>query len=307
MYHPMMAVSAEELENLFGATLNQSSFLQNRQNLIELSGGLTNRNIKVETDHGDFVARISSNESSLLSIDRDNEFHNSKIASDNGIGAPVFDYHANLGLLVIGFLPGRTYEGIDIANNATRVAQSVRQLHSAPAFKLDFDMFQIQQRYLSIVTERGFRLPGGYGDFLKAKEDLHTALIRTDTGKVPCNNDLLPANFIDDGSKIWLIDYEYSGNNDPCFELGNIWSESGQEAEVLHQLIRGYFGEDRTDKFARAWLFSTLAKYGWTLWASIQDSISEIDFDFWQWGMEKYQDVQRDFGSKYFYEQLANL
>ena len=307
MYHPMMAVSAEELENLFGATLNQSSFLQNRQNLIELSGGLTNRNIKVETDHGDFVARISSNESSLLSIDRDNEFHNSKIASDNGIGAPVFDYHANLGLLVIGFLPGRTYEGVDIANNATRVAQSVRQLHSAPAFKLDFDMFQIQQRYLSIVTERGFRLPEGYGDFLKAKEDLHTALIRTDTGKVPCNNDLLPANFIDDGSKIWLIDYEYSGNNDPCFELGNIWSESGQESEVLHELIRGYFGEDRKDKFARAWLFSTLAKYGWTLWASIQDSISEIDFDFWQWGMEKYQDVQRDFGSKYFYEQLANL
>ena len=307
MYHPVMAVSAIELENLFGDTLNQSEFLRTRKNLIELSGGLTNRNIKVETDHGDFVARISSNESSLLSIDRNNEFYNSKIASEVGIGAPVYEYKAEYGLLVIGFLPGRTYEGTDVAENALRIAHSVKQLHSAPAFKLDFDMFQIQRRYLEIVTERGFRIPDGYADFLKAKEDLQVALRRTDTGKVPCNNDLLPANFIDDGQKIWLIDYEYSGNNDPCFELGNIWSESGQEIGVLHELIKGYYGIDRPDKFARAWLFSVLAKYGWTLWASIQDSISEIDFDFWSWGMQKYDDVKRDFGAKEFYRQLSNL
>lgn len=307
MYHPAMAVSAAELENLFGETLDHSKFLRGRKNLIELSGGLTNRNIKVETEHGDFVARISSNESSLLSIDRDNEFQNSKLASEIGVGAPVFDYQAEFGLLVIGFLPGRTYEGSDVAQNAKRIAESVKKLHSAPPFKLDFDMFQIQQRYYEIVTNRGFRLPEGYSDFLKAKEDLQKAFTRTDTGKVPCNNDLLPANFIDDGAKVWLIDYEYSGNNDPCFELGNIWSESGQEIDVLHQLISGYYGSDKPEKFARAWLFSVLAKYGWTLWASIQDSISEIDFDFWSWGMQKYEDVQRDFGSTEFYRQISNL
>ena len=307
MYHPAMAVSAAELEKLFGDTLNQSEFLNGRSNLIELSGGLTNRNLKVETPNGDFVARISSNESSLLSIDRDNEFNNSKLAASVEIGAPVYDYKAEFGLLVIGFLPGKTYTGSDVAENADRIAASVKQLHSAPKFKLDFDMFQIQARYLSIVTDRGFRLPEGYASFIKAKDDLHLALTKTDTGKVPCNNDLLPANFIDDGQKIWLIDYEYSGNNDPCFELGNIWSESGQDIEVLHQLIRGYYGSERKDKFARAWLFSVLAKYGWTLWASIQDSISEINFDFWEWGMLKYEDVQRDFGSKYFYEQMNNL
>ena len=307
MYHPAMAVSATELESLFGDTLNQSEFLRARKNLIELSGGLTNRNIKVETENGDFVARISSNESSLLSIDRSNEFYNSKIASEVGIGAPVYDYKAEFGLLVIGFLPGKTYDGVDVAQNALRIAESVKTLHSAPAFKLDFDMFQIQKRYLEIVTERGFRLPDGYGEFLKAKEDLQSALSKTDTGKVPCNNDLLPANFIDDGQKVWLIDYEYSGNNDPCFELGNIWSESGQEIEVLHQLIKGYYGSDRSEKFARAWLFSVLAKYGWTLWASIQNSISDLDFDFWSWGMLKYEDVKRDFGSKEFYKQISNL
>lgn len=302
-----MALSAIELEREFGQTLDASSFLQGRTNLVELSGGLTNRNIKVETDHGDYVARISSNESGLLSIDRNNEFNNSKIAAEAGIGAPIYDYKAELGLLVIGFLPGKTFDGVDVANNALRIAESVKKLHSAKPFLLDFDMFQIQQRYLDLVIDRGFRLPEGYLEFAKVKEDLQRALRQTDSGKVPCNNDLLPANFIDDGQMIWLIDYEYSGNNDPCFELGNIWSESGQDIEVLHQLIRGYYGSDRSDKFARAWLFATLAKYGWTLWASIQNSISEIDFDFWQWGMLKYDDVKRDFGSKYFYQLLNDL
>ena len=302
-----MALSAIELEREFGQTLNASSFLQGRTNLVELSGGLTNRNIKVETDHGDYVARISSNESGLLSIDRNNEFNNSKIAAEAGIGAPIYDYKAELGLLVIGFLPGKTFDGVDVANNALRIAESVKKLHSAKPFLLDFDMFQIQQRYLDLVIDRGFRLPEGYLEFAKVKEDLQRALRQTDSGKVPCNNDLLPANFIDDGQMIWLIDYEYSGNNDPCFELGNIWSESGQDIEVLHQLIRGYYGSDRSDKFARAWLFASLAKYGWTLWASIQNSISEIDFDFWQWGMLKYDDVKRDFGSKYFYQLLNDL
>lgn len=302
-----MAMSAIELEKEFGSTLNQSTFLHGRKNLIELSGGLTNRNIRVETDHGNYVARISSNESALLSIDRNNEFHNSKVASEAEVGAPVFDYKAEFGLLVIGFLPGKTYDGVDVAKNAGRIAKSVKQLHSAKPFLLDFDMFQIQQNYLNIVTERGFRLPDGYLNFAKAKNDLQEALTKTDTGKVPCNNDLLPANFIDDGEKIWLIDYEYSGNNDPCFELGNIWSESGQDISVLHELISGYYGSDRKDKYARAWLFASLAKYGWTLWASIQNSISDIDFDFWDWGMQKYEDVQRDFGSKNFYELINQL
>jgi len=302
-----MAMSAVELEKEFGERLNTSSYLHNRKNLTELSGGLTNRNIKVETDHGDYVARISSNESSLLSIDRDNEFFNSKVAASAGIGAPVYDYRPEHGLLVIGFLQGKTFDTQDVAKNAFRIAQSVKQLHSAPAFKLDFDMFKIQQNYLRIVTERKFRIPDGYLDFAKVKDDLQMGFAKTDSGKVPCNNDLLPANFIDDGQKIWLIDYEYSGNNDPCFELGNIWSESGQPIEVLHELITGYYGSFRQDKFARAWLFASLAKYGWTLWASIQDSMSEIDFDFWEWGMLKYEDVKRDFGSDYFYELLNQL
>ena len=87
---------------------------------------------------------------------------------------------------------------------------------------------------------------------------------------VPCNNDLLAANFVDDGDRLWLIDYEYGGNNDPCFELGNIWSESLLTLEHLEVLVDSYYGEHLRHKVARARLLGLMARYGWTLWASIQ-------------------------------------
>lgn len=307
MYPFVMSLSATQLEQSFGALLDQVPRLRDRSEISELSGGLTNRNLKVSTDSGIYVARISSNESSLLSINREAEYRNSIIAADAGVGAPVYDYLPGAGLLVIGFLTGQTYDAKEVAANLPRIAQSIKTLHQAKPFVRDFDMFEIQKSYLSIVKERRFKIPERYDELAKYGHELFMAFRDTDEGKVPCNNDLLAANFIDDGSKIWLIDYEYSGNNDPCFELGNLWSESFLPIDALRELVTAYYGEDRPDKFARAWLFSVFAKYGWTLWASIQDGISELDFDFWAWGMKKYSDVLRDFGSDFYYEQLANL
>jgi thiamine kinase-like enzyme len=290
--------------NRFNDLLNQVPRLQIRDEVSELSGGLTNRNLKVITPAGDYVARISSNKSALLSIDRRAEYENSKIAAKVGVGAPVYDFLPEFGLLVIGFLPGKTFTAQDVAENLPRIAKSVKRLHSAPKFVSDFDMFVIQQNYLKIVTERKFRLPDNYLTYAPALAQMKQALAVLDEGKVACNNDLLAANFIDDGNQIWLIDYEYSGNNDPCFELGNIYSESVLSYEQLIELVDSYYGSHRPEKVARAWLFALLARYGWTLWASIQDSISDIDFDFWDWGMQKYEVAKSDFSSKQFKDAL---
>lgn len=105
------------------------------------------------------------------------------------------------GLLVIGFLEGKTFDSSDVANNLTRIAQSCRLLHSAKPFVRDFDMFVIQQNYLKIVTESGFKLPNKYLDYAGHINKMKKALAVLDEGKVACNNDLLPANFIDDGKK----------------------------------------------------------------------------------------------------------
>jgi len=293
--------------NGFNDLLNLVPRLQVRDNVSELSGGLTNINLKVSTPTGDYVARISSNKSSLLSIDRQAEFENSKIAAQIGIGAPIYDFLPDFGLLVIGYLPGRTFTASDVATNLARVAKSVKKLHSAKPFVRDFDMFEIQQNYLNIVTQRGFKLPEKYQDYAEHLNQMKAALAVLDEGKVSCNNDLLAANFIDDGDQIWLIDYEYSGNNDACFELGNIYSESELSYEQLVELVDNYYGKHRPEKVARAWLFALLARYGWSLWASIQNSISEIDFDFWAWGMQKYERACLDFTSTQFKSALTQV
>ena len=168
-------------------------------------------------------------------------------------------------------------------------------------------MFDIQRRYRAVVAERGIRIPAGYDDLMDKFDAMARALAVRDEGTVPCNNDLLAANFIDDGDKIWLIDYEYSGNNDACFELGNIWGECQLTDEALAVLIAEYYGRPLRNKIARAMLLGLAGKYGWTLWGAIQAAVSPIDFDFWSWAMERYEGVSAGFASAGFGQLLEDV
>jgi thiamine kinase-like enzyme len=307
MYPEAVTDSISLLEEEYGSLLDEVSILTPRPTITELSGGLTNKNLLIVNEHGKSVARISSNSSSLLSIDRESEFQNSKIAAEVGIAPQVLDYLPGRGLLVIKYIEGQTCTAHDVESNLDRIAASCRLLHSAKRFTRDFDMFEIQKNYLTIVQDRGFRLPSRYLDYQSKMAEMRRALSVMDEGTVPCNNDLLPGNFIDDGKQIWIIDYEYSGNNDACFELGNIWAESFLPLERLEELVTAYYGQSRPEKFARAWLFALAAKYGWTLWASIQDSVSTLEFDFWSWGMEKYDLAEKEFSGDMFSSMLQQV
>jgi thiamine kinase-like enzyme len=264
----------------------------------ELPGGLTNRNYQVTTPDGSYVARISSAGSELLAIDRDCEHRNSVRAAAAGAGPPVIEYRPQDSLLIIGYIRGQTFgrQDVAVAGNLTRIAQACRLLHEGERFGNDFDMFAIQQRYLSAARSRGFRIPAGYEDLLPYFDRARAALAASGReGTVPCNNDLLPANFIDDGERIWLIDYEYSGNNDACFELGNIWAEAHLTLDALADLVTAYYRKPRRDKIARAQLLGLVGMYGWTLWGAIQQAVSPIDFDFWSWGMERFEGAAAGF------------
>jgi len=265
--------------------------------VTELPGGLTNRNYKVTTPAGAFVARVSSGGSELLAIDRDNEYRNSVSAAAAGAGAPVIEYRPQDSLLVVGYIEGRTFEAADVAaaENIPRIAQACRRLHSGGRFGNDFDMFDIQRRYLSVARSRGFRIPAGYDDLLPQFSAAEKALAVRATKTVPCNNDLLAANFIDDGDRLWLIDYELSGNNDACFELGNIGAESHLSNEALAALVTAYYGRPRRSAIARARLLGLVGMYGWTLWGAIQNAASPIDFDFWSWAMERFDGAAAGF------------
>jgi thiamine kinase-like enzyme len=278
---------------------------QEQRILQRIDGGLTNVNVKVtwgSQHQRTVIARISTEDSALLAIDRDAEHTNSLAAARIGVAPAVVCRSAAAGVLVVEWVPGRTFTAADVRDDANlpRIAEICRQLHAGPRFASDFDMFQVQRRYLNIVTERGFRLPPGYLDLLPAFESIGRALAIHAEPTVPCHNDLLAENLIDDGSRLWLIDFEYAGNNDAGFELGNLASESGLTLAQLTELVRLYRGRSDRVLVARARLLALASKYGWTLWASIQDGVSSVDFDFWTWGLEKYERAVAEFASSDF-------
>jgi len=269
--------------------------------VAELPGGLTNHNLRVTaTDDGpplDVVVRCSSSDPGLLGIDRDAEHANTAHAAEAGVGAPVLEYRPDLGMLVIGYLSGKALVDQDFADAGVmgRAADACRRLHAGPRFVGDFDMFARRAGYLRTVRERGFRLPATYDDHADAWEDVRRALAAAPRPTVPCNNDLLAANFIDDGDQVWLIDYEYSGNNDACFELGNTTTECNFTPEMTEAWTEAYFGSPTPADLARVRLQALVSEYGWSLWGFIQAATSPIDYDFHGWGMERFEKAEARF------------
>jgi thiamine kinase-like enzyme len=302
-------VVSSERTDVLAVLARVPSLARQPRQVTELPGGLTNRNFKVTTPDGIFVARLFADDGGLLAIDRDHEYRNSVTAAAAGVGAPVIEYRPADRVLVLGYLHGRTLTNADVAEPATldRIAEACRALHAGGRFVADFDMFEVQARYHATAVRRQIGLPPGYDALLPAFAAARAALAVKDEGTVPCNNDLLAANFIDNGERIWLIDYEYSGNNDPCFELGNIAGECGLDGDAIAHLVSQYYGRPRRSRIARAMLFSLVSRYGWTLWGVLQQASSQLDFDFWSWAMERFESAASGFTSVAFDDLLTSV
>ena len=149
-------------------------------------------------------------------------------------------------------------------------------------------MFRLSERYLALVDEREIAIPAGYREHLGQLPRIEAALAAHPLATVPCHNDLLADNYLDDGERLWLVDWEYSGNNDPTFELGNTCQELGYDEAQATELCAAYFGEASPALLARMHLQMIMSDVGWTLWAAIQARISTIDYDFTGWAEERW-------------------
>ena len=241
--------------------------------------------------------RCSQSDAGLLGIDRDAESVNTAAAAEAGVGPRVVEYRPDLGMLAIEFLSGSALEDASFADAGvlSRAADACRRLHAGPRFSGDFDMFARQAAYLGIVKDRGFALPPTYDEHADAWAQVRRALAVDPRPTVPCNNDLLAANFIDDGTRVWLIDYEYSGNNDACFELGNTSTECGFTPDQTDAYAEAYFGTPTVADLARVRLQALCSQYGWSLWGFIQAATSPMDFDFHGWGLERFDKAEATF------------
>lgn len=271
-----------------------------------LSGGLTNENYLVEVDGRRFVMRIPGRATELLSIDRANEVHNTKAAAEAGIGPKVLEHVAGLDVMVLEFIDGSTMSADSLHSNgmAHRMADSFRRLHAASRFLQDFNMFRLIDYYLGIVDEHKVEIPRDYRGRLSTVAEIENAVAAGALPAVPCHNDLLCENFIDDGRSLRIVDYELSGNNDPCFDLGNTAQEAVYDDPLRAELCRAYFGRDDAQQLARVNLFALMSDVGWTLWGAIQAKISEIDYDFKGYYMGRWERALAVMDSGRFHENL---
>jgi thiamine kinase-like enzyme len=255
-----------------------------------VSGGLTNTNYKVIVEQTPFFIRLPGTSTELLAVDRKNEYFNAKAAAETGVGPKVLYYLPEYQAMVLEFIQGTTMSNatLNAAGMPTKIAGAIKRLHAGPRFLSDFDMFSLTEYYLTLCERLEIRIPAGYPERMSTIRRIEQSLAVQPLPTVPCNNDLLAENYIDDGKAMRIIDYEYSGNNDPCFELGNTCQELQYDEARIVEVCTAYFGIPSTSKIARMKLNMIMSDVGWALWAAIQANISKIDYDFWGWAVERW-------------------
>lgn len=277
-------------------------------NVSELSGGLTNTNHLVEAGADRYVVRIPGASTELLAVDRANERHNAAAAATTGVSPRILEILEDVDVTVIEFIEGTTMssERLRERGMTPSIASSLRRLHAGPRFLKDFDMFRLTEFYLEVCAEHDVQIPEGFREHQADVAAIERSLGARPLPTVPCHNDLLAENYIDDGAQLWIVDFEYSGNNDPTFELGDTAQECGFDGDLRARLCEAYFGEATPELLARMDLQAVMADVGWTLWAAIQAKISSIEFDFWGWAEERWGRATTAFTSEGFGRLLSN-
>jgi thiamine kinase-like enzyme len=287
------AVTAESMQ--LRAVLAQVDVLRGRPRVLDpLPGRSTDLRVKVTTPDCAAVVRLRRTDRQEPLTDRAAEPENARRAAESGASPPVLASLPDLGALVVTWVDGRALTPVDLDRPDTlaRAADTLRRLHSGPRFVTDVDVFELREQYLRIADQGGYRLPDGYLELTPTVARVRGALDARRGDTVPCHNDLVAANIIDDGQRLWLVDLEYAGNNDPCFDLGTLAGENQLGHDRLELLVTSYFGRHLRHKIARARLYAVMARHVWSLWAVVQDAADTSGPDYRSWGCQQH-DVSR--------------
>ncbi len=251
-----------------------------------LGGGLTNHNFKVTVGGEAFVVRVGGQDTHLLGIDRADEHGAALVAAAIGVGPEVVGYVD--GSLVTRFVDGEPIPADEIAGHGTigRVAGLLRAIHDGPAVPGRFDSFRVVEAYLETVLARGGAQPEQYGEAKAVADEIERAL-GPRTAR-PCHNDLLNANFIADGDRLWIVDWEYAGMGDPFFDLANFAVNNGLEEDGDRTLLEAYGRADK-DALAHLTLMRFMSDFREAMWGSVQEAVSALDEDFAAYAREHFE------------------
>jgi thiamine kinase-like enzyme len=257
-----------------------------------LTGGITNRNFRVDVDGGTYVLRIGGNDTRLLGIDRAVEHAASLRAAEVGVGPEVVAFIEPEGWLITRFLEAAPLppEELRQRENIARVAAALRRFHDAAPIPGRFDAYAVVDDYRAVAEERGVVLPAAFATLRSLADRIRAA--RGAQAEVPCHNDLLNANFLDDGS-VRIVDWEYAGMGDRFFDLANLSVNHDFGVDEDRMLLAAYFGEDRPIDLAALRLMRFMSDFREAMWGVVQSGISELDFDFTGYAMEHVDRMSR--------------
>lgn len=243
-----------------------------------LVDGITNRNYRVRFGGRDHVVRMCGLETELLGIDREAEHAAASAAHEAGVGPEVTAFLAEDKCLVTAFVVAHSLEPADVQEEVGRVARALRTVHHAKAVHATFSPFRVGERYRELTLERGGELPELCAEATTAARQIEAALPPYKPGL--CHNDLLPANLLDDGENLWIIDWEYAAMGDPYFDLGNLSTMNGFGIHDDQELLTAYLGHCDEPELARVRLHRAAAEYREGMWGVVQQVLSDLDFDF---------------------------
>ncbi|MDO8484838.1 MAG: phosphotransferase [Candidatus Limnocylindrales bacterium] len=252
--------------------------------LTALSGGITNRNFRVDAAGAPerWVIRLAGNDTHLLGISREVEHAATVAAAGVGVGPEVTAFIRPEGYLVTRFIVGSpvTAEAIHRPETLRRVADSLRRIHDGPAIPGLFVPLRIVEAYRALAMARGVPIPPEYERSAAIGRRIELAFLANPVELRPCHNDLLNANFIDDGTRIRIIDWEYAGMGDPFFDLGNFSINHELTADEDEALLAAYDGTVSQPRLARVTLMRIVSDFREAMWGVLQQGVSSLDVDF---------------------------
>ena len=305
-------VPADELRDDLVRAMQRVPELAGRDLLLStLSGGITNRNFLVTIpDAADrYVIRLAGNDTHLLGISREVEHAATVAAAGVGVGPEVTAFIRPEGYLVTRFIDGSPVsdEAVHLPDTLERVAQSLRRIHEGPPIPGLFVPLRIVEAYRALAAARGVRIPPAYEVAALIGRRIEIACLANPVDPRPCHNDLLNANFIDDGARIRIVDWEYAGMGDPFFDLGNFSVNHDLTADEDAYLFAAYGEGDRLDHLARLTLMRVVSDFREAMWGVLQQGISTLDVDFVAYAAEHFDRLRSNASTPAFEQALREV
>jgi thiamine kinase-like enzyme len=296
-------------DELVGALQRVPEIAGRELTLTTLSGGITNRNFLVTAAglHDRYVLRLAGNDTHLLGISREVEHAATVAAAGVGVGPEVAAFIRPEGYLVTRFIEGRPVddEAVHRPETLRAVADSIRRVHDGPAIPGLFIPFRIVEAYRALALARGVTIPPEYELARAISRRIELALLTSPIELRPCHNDLLNANFIDDGVRIRIVDWEYAGMGDPFFDLGNFSVNHDLRADEDAILLAAYEGDVHPARAARLALMRVISDFREAMWGVLQQGISTLDVDFRQYATEHFDRLLANADGRAFERSLA--